>query len=445
VWSDPNLKWLDPANGIGNFPMLVFERLNEGLKTVSGYEDEKTRKEHIIKNMLYMVELNIKNVDVSRKIFGKSANIYHGSFLEDGWKDAFKIDKFDIIMGNPPFNNSKDGKQTGSRAKNSLWDKFVLKSIEILNTNGFLTFIHPAQWRGLGPEYHKIWNILSNKQILYLKIYGKKDGNKYFNVGSRFDIYVLQNKENTRMTEVIDELGNKHNLKLDDIPFLPNYAYEKINKLLTTEDKGIDIIHDYFYANTSKNVSYNINSDFKYQIIHSITQKGLGFLYSNDNTKGHFGIPKVILNFNEHQYSHPEQNDYEGKYGMSQISFGIPISSKREGDLILKAMDTPAFKEIIAATKWGAFQTDYRMFKYFKKDWYKILLENDNKSKSSTRKSKSKTESKSKSSTRKSKSKTPPVEDMDKTKPRKSMIKLGKKSRKLRRMLLKRREGTRKK
>jgi len=93
-------------------------------------------------------------------------------------------------------------------------------------------------------------------------------------------------------------------------------------------------------------------------------------------------------------------------------------------------MDTPAFKEIIAATKWGAFQTDYRMFKYFKKDWYKILLENDNKSKSSTRKSKSK---------------TPPVEDMDKTKPRKSMIKLGKKSRKLRRMLLKRREGTRKK
>jgi hypothetical protein len=173
-------------------------------------------------------------------------------------------------------------------------------------------------------------------------------------------------------------------------------------------------------------------SEYKYPVVHSINKDGLGFWYSNDNTKGHFGIPKVILNFNEHQYSHPEQNDYEGKYGMSQISFGIPISSKREGDLILKAMNTPAFKEIIAATKWNTFQTDYRMFKYFKKDWYKILLENDNKSKS-------------KSSTRKSKFKTPPIEDMDKTKPGKSMIKLGKKSRKLRRMLLKRREGTRKK
>jgi len=32
------------------------------------------------------------------------------------------------------------------------------------------------------------------------------------------------------------------------------------------------------------------------------------------------------------------------------------------------------FKKIIASTKWGVFQTDYRMFNHFKKDWYKILL-----------------------------------------------------------------------
>ena len=58
---------------------------------------------------------------------------------------------------------------------------------------------------------------------------------------------------------------------------------------------------------------------------------------------------------------------------MSQISFGIPINSKKEGDLILKAIDTPNFKKIISATKWAAFQTDYRMFNYFRKDWYNYL------------------------------------------------------------------------
>ena len=42
--------------------------------------DDKIRKEHIIKNMLYMVELQADNVIVSRKIFGKDANIFCGSF-----------------------------------------------------------------------------------------------------------------------------------------------------------------------------------------------------------------------------------------------------------------------------------------------------------------------------------------------------------------------------
>ena len=128
-------------------------------------------------------------------------------------------------------------------------------------------------------------------------------------------------------------------------------------------------------------------------MVHSIIKEALSIKwYSNDNTKGHFGVSKVILNFNRHQYAHPEQNDYKGEYGMSQISFGIPINqplgsvaAKKEGDKILKAINTPAFKEIIKSTKWGAFQTDYRMFKYFKKDFWK---EFDDKSKKSESKSK---------------------------------------------------------
>jgi type I restriction-modification system DNA methylase subunit len=32
VWSNPNLKWLDPANGIGNFPMIAYIKLMDGLK-----------------------------------------------------------------------------------------------------------------------------------------------------------------------------------------------------------------------------------------------------------------------------------------------------------------------------------------------------------------------------------------------------------------------------
>jgi site-specific DNA-methyltransferase (adenine-specific) len=101
VWSNPDLKWLDPANGIGNFPMVVYNKLMKGLE--KEIENEEDRKEHIIKNMLHMVELNEKNVGVSRKIFGKDANIYCGDFLKADLNKIFGIEKFDVIIGNPPY------------------------------------------------------------------------------------------------------------------------------------------------------------------------------------------------------------------------------------------------------------------------------------------------------------------------------------------------------
>ena len=62
VFKNPNLKWLDPSNGTGNFPMVVFEMLNDGLKDYNkdglDLRDETVRKTHIIQNMLYMVESN---------------------------------------------------------------------------------------------------------------------------------------------------------------------------------------------------------------------------------------------------------------------------------------------------------------------------------------------------------------------------------------------------
>ena len=33
-WKDPTLKWLDLTNGIGNYPIVVYYKLMEGLKTV---------------------------------------------------------------------------------------------------------------------------------------------------------------------------------------------------------------------------------------------------------------------------------------------------------------------------------------------------------------------------------------------------------------------------
>ena len=68
-------------------------------------------------------------------------------------------------------------------------------------------------------------------------------GKKHFNVGSRFDVYLVQNKPVFKETDIIDEIGEKHQIRLDTLNFLPSYAYDIIFPLLT--DEGIDVIHSY--------------------------------------------------------------------------------------------------------------------------------------------------------------------------------------------------------
>lgn len=368
VWGNHEFKWLDPANGIGNFPMIVYKRLMEGLDK---WEPDKTkRSKHILENMLYMCEINFKNVNISRHIFGSNANICCCDFLngEEKWRKQFGLDSFDIIIGNPPFNVEVGEKRFGSGR--TLWDKFVINSFKILNKNGYLCFIHPQNWRGLG-LLHNIWDLLTTKHIIYLHIYDEKSGKKYFSVSQKFDTYVLQNKENEHhKTKIIDEHNKEHNLDLLKIPFLPNSNINEILPLLTTKDNGININYGTQYHTTKSYVQTNKTEEYKYDVANNINSNGIQCLYTNDNTKNFFGMSKVIVSVGRYPYPY---NDFDGKYGISQGGFGIPITSKKQGDDIIKAINSDKFQDILKSTKWGAFQIDYRMFKYFKPDFYKYF------------------------------------------------------------------------
>ena len=74
-----------------------------------------------------------------------------------------------------------------------------------------------------------------NINHLYLRIYNKKDGNKIFGVSSRFDLYIVQNKENTKPTEIIDELGKKHLIK--------EIIKQEEKGFLRTLGKGLELIN----------------------------------------------------------------------------------------------------------------------------------------------------------------------------------------------------------
>ena len=204
VWKNPNLKWLDPGSGIGNFSMLVFYYLDKEL--VHWEKNDTKRRKHIIENMIFMIEISNENVATSKKIFGSNANISDSDFLleQDKWKSKFKLNKFDIILGNPPYNkNGMRGKGRSNPGLTVIWNKFVEQSLELINTNGYCLFFTPNSWTELKSELSK--KILS-KQVILIKNFDVVNAYKLFEkkAGSLpLCYYLIQNKEPDSNTLII--------------------------------------------------------------------------------------------------------------------------------------------------------------------------------------------------------------------------------------------------
>ena len=137
VWSNKDLKWLDPCNGVGTFPSVVVERLMIGLKDV--IVDDCERYSHIIENMIYVCEIQPKNMFLFHCAFDREddqeLNTYYGSFLDKEFDEhmlnVWGVDKFDIVLGNPPY-------------KNGTHHKFIVKGFNLLNEGGISLVVHPS-------------------------------------------------------------------------------------------------------------------------------------------------------------------------------------------------------------------------------------------------------------------------------------------------------------
>ena len=379
VWKNKDYKWLDPANGIGNFPMIVYQKLMEGLKDV--IKDDEERSNHIINNMLYMVELDIDNVNISKKIFGKDANIYCGDFLSMDIKKVTGVEKFDIIIGNPPFNKGQKY-QDKKGGGDSLWDKFIIKSLELLSNNKFLVFVTPSGWRSPDSEHSKtkgLFDLMAHKNsIIYLEIHNTKDGLKTFNAATRYDFYIIKKQSNNRETIIKDEKGIINNLNLNNWNFLPNYNYNLIQKLLAKTDETINNIYSASQFETRKSwVSEKKTDKFKYPLVHSTPLSGIRYYYTSNKTPQvkelipMFGISKVI--FGDSGINNV-LIDLEGNYGMTQHAIGIKVKNSKEAELYKKALESVEFKEVLDALSYSNYQINWRMFKYFKPDFYNIIF-----------------------------------------------------------------------
>lgn len=218
IFTEKDFKWGDIVGcGMGNFSVAVYLKLMEGLKLI--IPDEKERKKHIIENMIYMAELNKKNVFTCRQIFNMNneynLHIYEGDALKLNPLTEWGIKDFDVIIGNPPYNK---GNISGTRKHSSnktdkkhetVWPLFIENSFLYLKPEGYLAFINPLTWL---KENHEKYTLMLSKHITWLKLWDNSQSKSVINADIPISLYVIHNIDNDKYkgkTEIVSELKRR--------------------------------------------------------------------------------------------------------------------------------------------------------------------------------------------------------------------------------------------
>jgi len=293
LWSNPNAKFLDPVSKSGVFLREMAKRLMKGLETQ--IPDKQERINHIFSQQLYGIAITDLTALLSRRSVycsktangkysicetfddeqgniryqrmkhtwksgkcsycGASQEVYdrddaletyayhfiHTSVAEPAEANLEKIYnmKFDVIVGNPPYQLSDGG---NSRSAKPIYHKFI-KQAKKLNPR-YLTMITPARWYagGKGLDDFRA-EMLADKRIR--KLIDFENSNDVFPGvdvagGICYFLWDRDNKGQCEVVNLIDGKQVKSERALDEFPILIRHsqAIPIIRKVLAKKENG---------------------------------------------------------------------------------------------------------------------------------------------------------------------------------------------------------------
>jgi hypothetical protein len=332
VWSNPHLKWLDPSSGVGFFMISVYQRLMMSLK--SWESNNKKRSNHIIQNMLYMVEINKINCNILVDLFGNKSNISCSDFLSPDM-DYNKI-LFDYIVGNPPFQDDTAVKSSGGKGK--LYELIFLKAFSMLKHGGYISFLTPDNlFSGNGVNAYKP---LVENWVSFVSFHSEIQG--FFPGIQQYMCYFLLQKNEKRETLIENTDGKQFHVMLEDRAVNPVRNWTKKTEMLVRK-----------YISNKKNVArYN-----RGKLLASYKGNKFSLIYTSSKKIGTnkselavgIGIKKAVIFAISPDLKF--EMDYKGKYGIGPNTFYIPFNTIAEGNRLEHFLKSDEYKILALATK----------------------------------------------------------------------------------------------
>jgi hypothetical protein len=362
IWKSEKSTFLDPAAGIGNFPIIAYYKLMYTLK--DKITDIEKRKEHIINNMLFMIELDTKNINTCKSIFkmlckNATPNILKANtlLLDHGdIKSNFKIDKFTVIFGNPPYQSGGVKTKGVDGDYETIWPHFLIQTTKkfpgainmLEDNNSFICFIHPSSWFHKDSKQKIVWDTIMKNKIDLIRIFSNSQSNKLFSSRGavRLAYYCIENTEakKGKTFKIIDT-----NQIVDELPYTVNSIYQSYNSILYKVFSKIKTIGETKYLQSAGKLMPNKNLSIgKYKYICSHKELGIETCTSEVKFK-YQDDPKIIFKGSSKLYHF---DDYKGEYGIFG-NWGYYIVDDKISNLkrFSKFLDTKLAKVIIEATK----------------------------------------------------------------------------------------------
>ena len=286
VWSNPNLKFLNPFSKTGVFEYIIYMRLMEGLKEV--YTDVRERRAHILTDQLFSIAIDDRSFDhiafavtgfgqwlgdniVSSGTYANHIRSLVNKGLSEVIAERFgEHMKFDIIVGNPPYQEMTGG---GGSTKDSmpLYNTFILDAIRL--KPDYISMIIPSRWLGGGKS---VLDDFRNTMIIGHKLkeihHFEKASDVFDGVGIAGGImYFLWDKNhNSNLTNTYTYAQNtldctSKTRDLSEYTYTDRYNKEQI--MVIADNRVIDIIEKSKSSKTLRDTTlarapFGLSSDF---------------------------------------------------------------------------------------------------------------------------------------------------------------------------------------